>query len=164
MHYFLKLLKHLFTATNQYGVHSPFVYHYLTKCLYKKSTYKGSKSEKALLKSIAYFPINTVRIEDKNVNIERSIQEVLGKSPSNTPPFDLIYCDALHTTITSIKKENIHNDSMVFLNNIYQSTVSTATWETLLKDPKITVSIDFFYCGVLFFRREQVKQHFKIRI
>jgi len=40
----------------------------------------------------------------------------------------------------------------------------TEAWETIIKHPKVTVSIDTFFWGIIFFRDEQAKEHFTIRV
>jgi hypothetical protein len=37
-------------------------------------------------------------------------------------------------------------------------------WSTIKKHPKVTVTVDVFHYGIVFFRREQSKEHFKIRV
>lgn len=81
-------------------------------------------------------------------------------------PFDLIYIEHLNSTfITELISENkIHNNSMVLVNDINRNKHTTKLWNEVIQEKKVTVAIDFHYCGALFFRREQVKEHFKIRI
>jgi len=37
-------------------------------------------------------------------------------------------------------------------------------WAIIINHPKVTVSIDTFYWGIVFFRKEQVKEHFTVRV
>ncbi|TDA94761.1 class I SAM-dependent methyltransferase, partial [Halomonas marinisediminis] len=37
-------------------------------------------------------------------------------------------------------------------------------WTHIKKHPKVTVSIDTFYWGIVFFRKEQEKEDFVIRL
>ncbi len=45
---------------------------------------------------------------------------------------------------------------MIFIG---QKPMSEA-WAIIINHPKVTVSIDTFYWGIVFFRKEQVKEHF----
>jgi len=164
MHHLFKYLKHLITATNQHGVHSPFVYNYLTKCLYGKLKFRASKSENVILQSIPFFSIEKFKIDAKDYIIENKIERAYGLKPSDKAPFDLIYLDYPKQNMFLLYEEKIHNDSMILIENIHKSRNASAFWETLKENKTITVSIDMFHCGVLFFRKEQVKEHFKIRI
>ena len=38
------------------------------------------------------------------------------------------------------------------------------TWAQIKQHPKVTVTVDVFYYGFVFIRKEQQKEHFKIRI
>ena len=38
------------------------------------------------------------------------------------------------------------------------------SWDIIEKHPKVTVTIDTFQWGLVFFRREQEKEHFIIRV
>lgn len=164
MYYFLQYLKHLVSATNQHGIHSPFVYDYLTKCLYAKTKFKTSKGDHVVLKSIPYFTIKKIKIDAEDASIESKIQHEFKLKPSDKTPFDLIYVDQPAADILSRYKDLVHNDSVIFIKNIHSNKHATHIWETLKASDIISVSIDMFYCGALFFRKEQVKEHFKVRI
>ena len=164
MYKLTQYIKHLITATNQHGVHSPFVYDYVTKCLYAKPKFKASKSENVVLKSIPYFSAEKIKISLKDSEIEKRIEREFGLKESIQSPFDLIYIDTPKENILSIYKDKVHNDSMILINNIHKTKENTATWAALTQVEMVRVSIDMFHCGVLFFRKEQAKEHFKIWI
>jgi hypothetical protein len=136
----------------------------VTKCLYAKSKYKASKSEKVLLKSIPYFEMERIKLLTSDAQIKNMIQKELGLKIVEAPHLDLIYVDNPSTNLISIHKEQIHNDSMLLLANIHSTKSNSAIWEALKQNKAVTVSVDMFYCGALFFRKEQVPEHFKIRI
>nr|WP_205677178.1 hypothetical protein [Antarcticibacterium arcticum] len=52
MHLVLAYIKFLFRSTNQHGVHSPFVYNLLTKCLYTKEKRPAFVTISAFIKAI----------------------------------------------------------------------------------------------------------------
>ena len=160
----IQYLKHFLTATNQHGVHSPFVYDYITKCLYKKSNGSSSKSEKVLLKSIPYFSVGNFKIISKDSQIKKLVQKEFGLKASQEGSLDLIYQDIPVVDFLSIHQNNINYDTVILIDDIHKNKDATGIWETLRHDERVTVSIDMFYCGLLFFRKEQVKEHFKIRI
>jgi hypothetical protein len=59
---------------------------------------------------------------------------------------------------------NVTNNLICIIHNIHSSKVRQETWELIKNDPQVTVSIDVFTFGFVFFRKEQPKQHFYIRI
>ena len=157
-------VKHLITATNQHGVHSPFVYKFVTQCLYTKVKFKGLKVENVLVKSIRHFSFEKIKIDSNDACIEQRIQNELRLKVSYESPYDLIYFDDPPEKLLLMYTNKIHNDSMIILGNIHKNKSATFIWDHLRNNEMVTVSIDLFYCGVLFFRKEQAKEHFKIRI
>jgi hypothetical protein len=56
------------------------------------------------------------------------------------------------------------NDSVVIIEGIRQSPEDFRQWKVLKSNPLVRVSIDTFYFGFLYFRKEQNKEHFTIRV
>ena len=252
----LSYIKFLLRSKNQHGVHSPFVYHLITKCFYDKtnySTYKQIKEykqnvlansniiqvtdfgagshvannntrkvsqisknagtttrrAKLLFRLTQYFKCNTFlelgtslgiathamslgQPESKITTIEGcpniskfsehnfkkfklsnikiitgNISEIIQNLKSNT--YDLIFFDGNHQKEATIHYFEIllstaHNDTVFIFDDIYWSKEMTEAWETIIQHPKVTVSIDTFYWGFVFFRKEQLKEHFIIRV
>ncbi|NNE15592.1 MAG: class I SAM-dependent methyltransferase [Saprospiraceae bacterium] len=83
--------------------------------------------------------------------------------------FDLMYIDGNHQKEATLEYfetllEKTHNDSIMIFDDIYWSKGMTEAWNTIVAHPQVTVSIDTFFWGIVFFRREQVKEHFIIRL
>ncbi|WP_191859207.1 O-methyltransferase [Hanstruepera ponticola] len=83
--------------------------------------------------------------------------------------FDLIFFDGNHTKEATINYFNqllptTNNDSVFVFDDIYWSKGMTEAWEQIKKYPQVTVTIDTYFWGFVFFRKEQVKEHFKIRL
>ena len=56
-----------------------------------------------------------------------------------------------------------HNNSIVAINNIHQSKEMEEVWRKIITQKEVTISIDLFFIGLVFFRKEQVKENFIIR-
>lgn len=85
-----------------------------------------------------------------------------------TQPYDLIYFDGNHqkeATITYFEKclKVAHNDSIFIFDDIYWSKQMTEAWDYIKKHPKVSITIDVFHFGIVFFRKEQAKENFIIR-
>ncbi|WP_394970808.1 hypothetical protein [uncultured Croceitalea sp.] len=158
-------LKFLLKSTNQHGVHSPFVFNYLTKCLYKEPRKSKEKTLDILIKSLIYFGFNNIKIIG-NPSFKKELQEQFVNLDFNSQKIDMLLVEASHHIEfeTIFSKYELHNDSLIVFNNIYRSESEHAYWNTIIKSEKVTVSIDMYYCGVIFIRKEQRKEHFTIRI
>jgi len=83
--------------------------------------------------------------------------------------FDLIYIDGNHQKEATINYFNtllntVNNDSVVILDDIHWSKGMTEAWNIIKQNPKVKLTIDTFFWGIVFFRTEQKNQHFKIRV
>ncbi len=81
---------------------------------------------------------------------------------------NLIYFDGNHSKEATLDYfelllPTITNDTVWIFDDIHWSAGMEATWEIIKKHPKVTVTIDTFQWGLVFFRREQPKEHFIIR-
>lgn len=158
----LSYLKFLLKSTNEHGVHSPFIFDYLTKCLYKKPKQSKDKAEDILFKSILYFNFNRITIQG-NPNLEEKLKNEFDHLELGRNPIDILYCDNLNVNgvLDRIKNNQFHNDSMIIVDHLNSSR---GAWESMVKSKEITVSIDGYTIGLFFLRKEQVKEHFIIRI
>lgn len=97
-------------------------------------------------------------------------QELFSEFLENTSTqFDLIFIDGDHNGERTLGYFNsllnkVHNDSLIIFDDIYWSKDMTVAWQKIIANEKVTVSIDTFHWGLVFFRKEQPKQHFVIRI
>ncbi len=252
MYQILQYLKFLLTSTNQHGVHSPFVFDLVTKCLYDKTTYNdyallkvyrkallsnkekiaitdfgaGSrrmKTTQRTIKDIAntlkrakllYRLVNYLKPsqilelgtslgiatqamalgnnEARVASIEGcpNVSKVakqqletfiignhtlkIGRFEAFLPSlkqskWDLIFFDGNHQKEATLHYfeqflPTINNDSLFIFDDIYWSKGMTEAWGVIKKHPKVTVTIDTFFWGLVFFRKEQAKENFKIRV
>ncbi len=248
-------LKFLTRATNQHGVHSPFVYKLITECFFDRSEYAGYKTlaehRKQLLEdndTIEVFDfgagskvfksnVRKVSAIAKNAGIRKKRQKLLFRLVNYLKPanilelgtsvglstiamalandqaivttlegcpetsnkaqqyfdafhmnnidlrnvefdrylsktndvYDLIFVDGNHNKDKTLAyfdmlRKHINNNSVIIFDDIYWSKEMTAAWKEIIADESVTVSIDTFQWGFIFFRKEQKKQHFSIRM
>ncbi|PHQ27996.1 O-methyltransferase [Leeuwenhoekiella nanhaiensis] len=248
-------LKFLRKATNQHGVHSPFVYAFVTQCLYDRKSkdyyqklkqyrrdllstsevievtdfgagsrvFKSNtravkdiakhagatlKRMKLLYRVVSYFKPKTILElgtslglatsalalpkNGKVTSLEGCLQtadvarkalstgkidavEILTGDFAETIKhqknrnFDLIYFDGNHSKEATLAYfeallPTAHNDSIWIFDDIYWSEGMTEAWEHIKQHPKVRVTVDCFWLGFVFFRAEQAKEHFKIRL
>lgn len=83
--------------------------------------------------------------------------------------WDLVFFDGHHAKEATLNYFEIllpkaHNDSVFIFDDIYWSEGMTEAWEAIKNHPQVIVTVDIFNWGLVFFRKEQAKQHFKIRV
>ncbi|RZN83126.1 MAG: class I SAM-dependent methyltransferase [Winogradskyella sp.] len=256
MYQIIAYIKFLLKSTNQHGVHSPFVYDFITKCLYDKTPYEAygklKAYRKAILQSKDTLEIIDFGVGSKRMNAnKRKVSKMIKNSSSSfkdtkllfriaqyfqfkntlelgtslgvgTQALALGYTDNQITTIEgcpntlsftkeqfkAFKLQNItlinsdfkstidkledtyfdciffdghhnkeatleyfnqliskaHNDSIFIFDDIYWSKDMTQAWRNIISDSRVTASVDCFNLGFVFFRKEQPKQHFTIRL
>jgi predicted O-methyltransferase YrrM len=81
----------------------------------------------------------------------------------------LIYFDGNHSKQATLQYfelllPTITNETVWIFDDIHWSAAMTEAWETVKKHPKVKVTIDTFQWGFVFFRKEQEKEHFTIRL
>ena len=83
--------------------------------------------------------------------------------------YDMIFVDGNHNKESTLQYfelllQNISPDSVIIFDDIYWSPQMTKAWDIIRHHPKVSVSIDTFQWGIVFFRTEQQKEHFTIRL
>ncbi|MBT8275184.1 MAG: class I SAM-dependent methyltransferase [Bacteroidia bacterium] len=251
----ISYLKFLTRATNQHGVHSPFVYKLITECFYDRSEYAAYKIL-ADHRSHLFNDLDAIEVLDfgagsrvfksnvrkvsaiaKNAGIRKKRQQLLNRLvhylepatilelgtsvglstmalalgnkeatvtslegcpqtskkaqqyfdrfqmhnidlhnvefenylSNSTEIYDLIFIDGNHSKEKTIAyfnslRKHVNNNSLIIFDDIYWSKEMTAAWKEIIADDSVTVSIDTFQWGLVFFRKEQKKQHFNVRM
>lgn len=156
-------LQFLVKSTNQHGVHSPFVYNYITKGLYgtKKDLQVSNKTNQWLLQSIQYFQPKT--IYESNINMLNDIKETPIQRSTELFGADLILDHyTLENRARILQTINSMNNSQLLLIASY-SSYPKSFFNELRKNPEITLVVDFYYGCLISKRTEQPKQNFFIR-
>lgn len=252
-----RYLLFLFRSTNQHGIHSPFVYTFVTKCLYAKNDISGwshfltnrqlllsnkqqievqdfgagstifksnlrqisdiariagisKKRGKLLSKIVSYFSSNDIleigtslgvstvalsignkdgkvtslegcantasiaenqfkKLGISNIELIVAPFDVSLKKVVSNKAFDLVYFDGNHTKEATLNYfevclETVHNESVFIFDDINWSEEMNACWEKIKEHPKVTVTLDTFFWGIVFFRKEQAIEHFTVRL
>ena len=86
----------------------------------------------------------------------------------NTEHCQLIYFDGNHSKQATLDYfelllPTITNETVWIFDDIHWSDGMEEAWEIIKNHPKVTVTIDIFQWGLVFFRYEQEKEHFTIR-
>ena len=74
---------------------------------------------------------------------------------------DHTYAGTMH--YFKLLKKHIGENSILIFHDIHWSNGMEKAWKELKKDPEITVSIDLYFMGIVFFKKELSKQDFVLK-
>jgi predicted O-methyltransferase YrrM len=127
-------------------------------------TLEGSKEISGVAKQ------NFQNLELKNIELlEGNFDNTLSSVVRGLSSVDFSFIDGNHRKEPTERyfKELLaktNNDSILVFDDIHWSNEMEAAWETIKNDAAVTCSIDLFFIGIVFFRKEfKEKQHFAIR-
>lgn len=97
-------------------------------------------------------------------NFDLLLPEIIAEQPQ----LDFVYVDGNHRKDATINYFNwclpkVHEGTLLIFDDIYWSKGMKEAWEEIKSNPQVTVTIDLFWIGLVFFRKGQVKEHFKIK-
>ncbi|MGF1925727.1 MAG: O-methyltransferase [Bacteroidia bacterium] len=104
-------------------------------------------------------------------NIELQVgnfNDLLPKEIETSSQLDFVYIDGNHTKEATLNYFNlclpkVHEGTLLIFDDIYWSKGMKEAWEEIKAHPKVTVTVDLFAIGLVFFKTDQVKEHFKIK-
>ena len=87
---------------------------------------------------------------------------------AEVPRWDLVFIDGNHTHEATLRYFNmllphIHADTVLIFDDIHWSVGMESAWEEINSNSKVTLSIDLFWCGMIFFRPGLSGEQFTIR-
>jgi len=83
--------------------------------------------------------------------------------------WDLIFMDGHHEKDATLEYfetllPQTHEGSVIIVDDINWSEGMQKAWEAIKAHPKVRITVDTFFWGLVFFREGQAKEHFKIRV
>jgi hypothetical protein len=118
------------------------------------------------MKSISYLGLQSILLRTDTQNLKKQLSSAYPALRYESTTADLIVVgrDQLLAINATWLNDHCRDKSMILLEDIHQNRISSAIWQTLCEKAWVSVSIDFYFGGILFLRKEQEKQHFRIRI
>ena len=97
-------------------------------------------------------------------NLDEMLQDIVSKEET----LDLVFFDANHTyeaTVTYFQLclTKSHPGSVFVLDDIYWSPGMKRAWDFIKNHPSTFQTIDLYEIGLVFFRQDQAKEHFRMR-
>ena len=134
----------------------------------KITTLEGCSNTLEISKKM--FQLSSFNFNTNNINfINTEFSLFLKKIKPQTSNLQLIYFDGNHSQKATLAYfelllPTISNNSVWIFDDIHWSLEMENTWQIIKNNPKVTVTIDTFQWGIVFFRTQQEKEHFTIRI
>ncbi len=137
---------------------------YLSKAVETVHTIEGSPEIAAVAKEcFQKMHLNNIRLHTGT--FEQHLKPVL----ESMPRVDLAFVDGNHRYKPTLEyfgqiKHSVHENSILIFDDIHWSSEMEAAWEEIKKDDAVTLTIDLFFIGIVFFRKDfKHRQHFTIR-
>jgi predicted O-methyltransferase YrrM len=105
----------------------------------------------------------------------KSIQRITGNFDETIPALsdsvsqvDYVFMDGNHKKQPTLDyfrllSRKSHTGTVFVLDDIRWSKEMKEAWLSIIKEPQVTVSIDLFSMGIVFFKLNQAKEHFVLR-
>lgn len=107
--------------------------------------------------------------ETKNIsllvgNFDAVLPEVLEKEQQ----IDFVFIDGNHTEEATLRYFNwilpkAYDKTVIIFDDIYWSKGMKSAWKKIKQHPQVSVTVDLFWIGLVFFKKDQVKENFKVR-
>jgi predicted O-methyltransferase YrrM len=129
------------------------------------TTIEGSSA----IKQIANEQFTILKLSDYIDSVEGNFNEQLEPVLNTYKNVDVFFIDGNHTYEATMKYFEkalpfAHNDSVFIFDDIYWSSGMTKAWEEIKQHSKVQQTVDLFFIGLVYFRTEQIRQHFKLRV
>jgi len=97
-------------------------------------------------------------------NFDLILPDIIAKQPS----LDFVYIDGNHrkdATLNYFKwcLPKVTENSLLIFDDIYWSQGMKEAWEEIKSHPEVTVTVDLFWIGLVYFKKGQAKEHFKLK-
>jgi len=112
---------------------------------------------------------NFERAGVKNIVLETGeFNKSLPLALAHFEKLDFVYFDGNHRKQATLQYFNqcleLHHTGSVFVfDDIHWSSEMLEAWDEIRNHPLVTISIDLYRVGIIFFRETQPKQHFRLR-
>lgn len=140
------------------------------------TAYLASANSKTQVITIEGCP-ETARVAQENFQLLKlknitslvgNFDEVLPKVLNKVNTLDFVFFDGNHrkqATLNYFEQclKKTTEDSVFVFDDIYWSEEMMEAWEEIKNNTRVTITLDLFFMGIVFFRKEQAKQHFLIR-
>jgi predicted O-methyltransferase YrrM len=117
--------------------------------------------------AVAYQNFNELGLTNIELQVG-NFNDLLPKAINEAEKLDFVYIDGNHTKEATLNYFNwclpkIHENSLLIFDDIYWSKGMKEAWEEIKNHPQVAITIDLFWIGLVYFKKGQAKEHFKIK-
>ena len=156
-------IAHWLLSHSRHGTHSPFVYRLVAEVVYN------------------YHAVAPERVQGLHPpKVNALLNRILEDYPDPGDFTDLLdYTDGIDlpekADVVLIRRDQdllgaferllsrVHPGSLLIFEGIYQNQGHKTDWKQIIANEQVSVSIDLYYIGLVFFREGQAKENFSIR-
>jgi len=118
--------------------------------------------------AVARQNFDELRLQNVDVVVGNIDDTLPAQVSQSKKPIDLVFFDANHRYEPTVRYfetclTNIHNDTVFVFDDIHWSDEMEQAWSYIKAHPAVTVTVDLFWVGLVFFRKEQPRQDFILR-
>ena len=148
----------------------------LGTCLGTTSVYLQKAAPKAKVYTLEGCPQTAGVAKDSFAKAKTdNIQLVVGNFDDTLPDvikgldkLDFVFVDGNHRKNATLEYfewclPKVHEDTLLIFDDIYWSEGMKEAWAQIKAHPQVTVTVDLFWIGLVYFRKGQVKEDFVIR-
>lgn len=148
----------------------------LGTCLGLTTAYLAKSAPKAKVTSIEGCP-QTAAVARENLNalqignvemLTGNFDQLLPDIIAQTDTLDFVFVDGNHRKDATLNYFNwclpkVNANTVLIFDDIYWSKGMEEAWEEIKNNPRVSVTIDLFWIGLVYFREGQQKEHFYIK-
>lgn len=154
MWYVLSYIHHFLASNSRHGTHSPFVYALADQVIYNRDNKKIGQVEFPAECNLKYKPLLN------KILVYLSITKV-SKDDHNTSADAYWICSPEDMDVEKVLNA-VKGGKLVILDEPYKRA-HRKFWRTMIKDPRVIVSINLFHFGIVLHREGQYKEDFLLR-
>lgn len=107
--------------------------------------------------------LNNIRLEVGNFD------HILPGILAEQEQLDFVYIDGNHRKDATLNYfhwclPKVHENTMLIFDDIYWSAGMKEAWAAIKAHPQVTVTIDLFWIGLVFFKKGQAREDFKLKV
>jgi len=109
-------------------------------------------------------------LKSNNIRLEvGNFDHILPGLLAEKQQLDFVYIDGNHRKDATLNYfewclPKVHENTMLILDDIYWSAGMKEAWSAIKAHPQVTVTIDLFWIGLVFFKKGQAREDFKLKV